>query len=126
MGTSSMIANRNEDGTVTATYCHYDGYISYNGKMLVDNYNTPEKAKAVGEAGYLSSLKADLYESVVDSVHNDPAVQYDSPKAFLQSGDNHAGADYLYFFDGEDWLYTDTHTSYWHRRWAMVEMDLVA
>jgi hypothetical protein len=94
--------------------------------MLVDNYNTPEKAKAVGEAGYLSSLKADLYESVVDSVHNDPAVQYDSPKAFLQSGDNHAGADYLYFFDGEDWLYTDTHTSYWHRRWAMVEMDLVA
>jgi len=124
MGTSSMIGYYNEDGSVTATYCHYDGYLAYNGRLLVESYNTSEKAKAVANSGYLSSLKSDLYESVVEAVHNELAVEYDSPKVFLQCGDNHAGADYLYFFDGEAWLYTDTHTSYWRRRWEKVEMNL--
>ena len=42
MGTSSMIGVYNkEDGSVTATYCHYDGYLSYNGRLLMQSYNTP-------------------------------------------------------------------------------------
>jgi hypothetical protein len=104
MGTASMIGCYNEDGTVTATYCHYDGYISYNGKMLVENYNTPELAKNVANAGYLSSLKADLYESVVESVHNEPSVKYESPQHFFDEAADYAGADYLYLFDGEAWF----------------------
>jgi hypothetical protein len=118
-----MIANHNEDGTVTATYCHYDGYISYNGQMLVDNYNTPEKAKAVAEAGYLSSLKADLYESVVNSVHNDPAVQYDSPQHFFDEAADYCGAEYLYLFDGEAWFVREV---YGKDGYEEVEMNLAA
>jgi hypothetical protein len=123
MGTSSMIANHNEDGTVTATYCHYDGYLSYNGKMLVENYNTPEKAKAVAEAGYLSSLKANLYESVVDSVHNDPSVQYDSPQHFFDEAADYCGAEYLYLFDGEAWFVREV---YGKAGYEEVEMNLAA
>ena len=70
MGTSSMIANYNEDGTVTATYCHYDGYLAYNGRLLFEAYNTPEKAKAVANAGYISGLKEDLQTSLDESVHS--------------------------------------------------------
>ena len=54
MGTASMIGIYNDDGSVTATYCHYDGYLSYNGQLLVQSYNTPETAKAVANAGYIS------------------------------------------------------------------------
>ena len=79
MGTSSMIANYNEDGTVTATYCHYDGYLSYNGRLLFEAYNTPEKAKAVANAGYISGLKEDLQTSLDESVHsNQSPVTYNS------------------------------------------------
>jgi hypothetical protein len=124
MGTSSMIANYNEDGTVTATYCHYDGYLAYNGRLLFDSYNTPEKAKAVANVGYLSGLKSDLYESVVEAVHTEPTVEYASPEVFLRSGDNHAGADYLYLFDGEAWFFTNTHAPYWRRKFEEVELNL--
>jgi len=124
MGTSSMIGVYNEDGSVTATYCHYDGYLAYNGRLLVESYNTPERANAVANAGYLSSLTTDLDHDLRAAVHTEDPVEYGSVKAFLQCGDKHCGSDYLYLFDGEAWLYTDTHTSYWHRRWEKVEMNL--
>ena len=122
MGTASMIGYYNEDGSVTATYCHYDGYIAYNGRLLVESYNTPEKAKAVANAGYLSGLKPDLYESVVEAVHNEPPVAYDSVEVFAATGDQHCGADYLYLFDGEAWFFTKTYGK--NRAFEEVEMNL--
>ena len=125
MGTASMIGYYNkEDGSVTATYCHYDGYVAYNGRLLVESYNTPEKAKAVANSGYLSGLKSDLYESVVEAVHNEPAVEYASPEVFLRCGDNHAGADYLYLFDGEAWFFANAAMKPQMRRFEEVEMNL--
>ena len=56
MGTSSMIANYNEDGTVTATYCHYDGYPEYNGRMLRDKYNTVAKVDKLIDGGDMSCV----------------------------------------------------------------------
>jgi hypothetical protein len=109
MGTSSMIAKCNEDGTVTATYCHYDGYLSYNGKLLVEFYNTPEKANAVATAGYISGLKEDLQVSLDESVHtNEAPVQYNSVEDFLSTGREFCSADYLYLFDGDAWFYAST------------------
>jgi len=124
MGTASMIGYYNEDGSVTATYCHYDGYLAYNGRLLVESYNTPKLAKDVANAGYLSGLKKDLYESVVESVHNEPPVEYASPEVFLRCGDNHAGADYLYLFDGEAWFFSSTYKKRSERRFEEVEMNL--
>jgi hypothetical protein len=105
MGTSSMIGFYNEDGSVTATYCHYDGYLEYNGRMLVENYNTIAKAKAVATCGYLSGLVEDLSQSIVEAVHSQDPIVYASPEVFLKCGSNHAGADYLYLFDGEAWFF---------------------
>ncbi len=123
MGTSSMIANYNEDGTVTATYCHYDGYVSYNGKMLVEFYNTPEAAKAVANAGYLSGLKEDLQTSLDGSVHsNQPTVTYNSVEDFLAEGREFACADYLYLFDGDAWFFTSTSGP--KGTWLMEEVEI--
>ena len=43
MSTRSYICKENEDGTITGSYCHCDGYLTYNGAMLIDHYNTKER-----------------------------------------------------------------------------------
>ena len=127
MGTSSMIGVYNkEDGSVTASYCHYDGYLAYNGRMLVENYNSKYDAEIVAKGGYISGLKEDYLESRENAVHNDPAVVYDSVDVFLKCGDKHAGAEYLYLFDGEVWFYADTYTHRKDRRFEEVEINLEA
>lgn len=123
MGTPSMIGTVNEDGSVTATYCHYDGYLQGNGRTLVSAYNNPERALAVAASGYLSSLTGNLAESIETSVHkNEKPVVYDSVKTYMKCGYNHASADYLYLFDGEVWFYASRGNA--DRRFEEVEMNL--
>ena len=56
MSTNSTISLQNADGTVRSIYCHWDGYPSYNGRILVNNYNTIEKVEALIALGDLSVL----------------------------------------------------------------------
>ena len=35
MSTRSNIAIKRKNGTVESIYCHWDGYLSYNGKILL-------------------------------------------------------------------------------------------
>jgi len=123
MGTSSMIGYIKEDGTVATTYCHYDGYVEYNGRLLLDSYNTPERAKEVAETGYLSGLKADLELSKSESVHKEEPSVFLSPRTFIDHGDTTHGAQYLYLYDGEDWLITSTENLE-NRKWSLVEDNL--
>jgi len=60
MATRSTISIRNEDDTVTSIYCHWDGYIDHNGRILVENYKTEEEVRALLALGNLSSLGIDL------------------------------------------------------------------
>lgn len=109
MGTSAMIGIYNkEDGSVNASYCHYDGYVDGVGRTLFENYNTQYDAEVVAKGGYVSSLETDYLVSREKAVHSDPAIDYDSVDAFLKSGVNYAGADYLYLFDGNAWFFTST------------------
>jgi hypothetical protein len=123
MGTPSMIGILNNDGSVTATYCHYDGYLEHNGRVLMTSYNTRHAARAVAEAGYFSSLSEKFNESVEYAVHkNESPVVYDSVEVYMKCGYNHASADYLYLFDGDAWFYA-TRTKA-DRRFEEVEMNL--
>lgn len=56
MGTRSSIAILNNDGTVDAVYCHWDGYLSHNGKILFEHYSTANKVRSLLSFGHLSSL----------------------------------------------------------------------
>lgn len=56
MGTRSTIAIQNVDGTVTGIYCHWDGYLSNNGRILEENYTTEEAVRELIALGDLSSL----------------------------------------------------------------------
>lgn len=62
MGTRSHILYEEPTGEVLSMYCHYDGYLDYNGRILLDQYNSAEKAKALVEIGYTRSLKPKIME----------------------------------------------------------------
>jgi len=60
MGTRSTIALEFADGTVKQVYCHWDGYLSNNGKILQAHYMDPFKVKELVERGGMSSLESDV------------------------------------------------------------------
>lgn len=60
MGTRSRIGIENEDGTVSSIYCHWNGYPSNNGKILVEHYTDREKVKELIALGDISSLRRNV------------------------------------------------------------------
>ena len=64
MATRSTIAIETKTGTVLQVYCHYDGYLDNNGKILLEHYNTREKVEELIRMGNLSSLKPTIDECV--------------------------------------------------------------
>ena len=57
MGTRSTIALEFADGSVEQVYCHWDGYLAYNGKMLAEHYSNPFVLRDLIDLGDISSLK---------------------------------------------------------------------
>lgn len=58
MGTRSTIALEYADGTVHQVYCHWDGYLEHNGKILRDHYSNPFILRDLIDLGDISSLKS--------------------------------------------------------------------
>jgi hypothetical protein len=56
MGTRSTIALEFADGTVEQVYCHWDGYLEHNGKILQEHYSDPFKLRDLIDQGDISSL----------------------------------------------------------------------
>ena len=56
MGTRSTIALEFADGTVQQVYCHWDGYLEHNGKLLRDYYSNPFILRDLIDLGDISSL----------------------------------------------------------------------
>lgn len=60
MATRSTIALEFADGTVQQVYCHWDGYLSNNGTILLNNYSDPFKLQELIDLGDISSLGPDI------------------------------------------------------------------
>ena len=60
MGTRSTIALEFADGTVQQVYCHWDGYLDHNGKILQDHYSDPFKLRELIDLGDMSSLAPNI------------------------------------------------------------------
>lgn len=110
MATRSMIAILNANGSVTASYCHYDGYVDGVGATLDQYYADPALARAVAECGYLSALGENLTASLEAAAHkNEVTVPYTDVEQYLKNGADYAGAEYLYLFDGEAWFVAEVY-----------------
>lgn len=60
MATRSAIAV-SHGGVIKAIYCHWDGYLEHNGRILLKHYNSP-KANQLISMGDLSCLRQEIGE----------------------------------------------------------------
>ena len=56
MATRSTIALEFADGTVGQVYCHFDGYLGNNGRILEQHYSDPFKLRDIMDRGSMIQL----------------------------------------------------------------------
>lgn len=59
MSTSCLIALKTKEGKFKAIYCHSDGYLAYNGMILLNYYKDYDKVEKLLNLGDISSLGTD-------------------------------------------------------------------
>jgi hypothetical protein len=128
MATRSTISIKTKTGFKTI-YCHWDGYPSNNGRLLLDYYNSPEKANELILLGDLSSLR--------EKIHPDPNQRHDfehpQPDVCIYYGRDRGEKDtepqqvsraekfpdrwqdYDYMYDGEQWKYREAGKTRWSK-----------
>lgn len=120
MGTRSLIAY--QDPTTKeyhSVYCHFDGYVGFNGQILEKAYNNLEVVQKLISKGDISTLynqrKVDgvlcaplHYHAWRDESWDTvkPKVTSDLKSLFKLADDS--WAEYLYVFADDKWLYSNT------------------
>ena len=102
MGTRSNIAYERPNGQVVVAYCHYDGYPEYNGVILNENYNTPQKAEELANQGYFVGLKPNLKDSLErGGTSKEAPMIYHSLHTYLN--DIQWDIEWIYIFKRGQW-----------------------
>ena len=119
MATRSNIAMKTQDGKIVSVYCHWDGYVANNGKILLENYDNIEKIEALVALGSISSLGEQIGEQ---QDFNDRSTQKDEWTLFYSrdrgeqlSIQEYADIpswiddmeEYAYLWNGKEWLVND-------------------
>ena len=60
MATRSTIAKLSKDGIIKSVYCHSDGYLEHNGKILNEYYKDESKVDELLAHGDISSLNENI------------------------------------------------------------------
>lgn len=141
MGTRSNIGYINDEGKIRAAYCHYDGYLEHNGRILLDYYTDAAKVKELVELGDMSFLGSKVHptpgsghsfdnnENDVtvfygrDRGENDVApVTYDTVSEWVNRKDSWEEYYYLFMPEISTWMVYSVH----NKRWKQVTDDLIA
>lgn len=70
MSTRSNIAIQRRNKQVEVIYCHCDGYLSHNGKMLLEYYTDLDKINSLIELGNISFLDKYIEPIETDKEHS--------------------------------------------------------
>lgn len=121
MATRSAIGIENADGTVTAVYCHWDGYPENNGKILLEYYPETETTKLISY-GDISSLGEKIDETTFygrdRGEENIDAVTYANVEEYFN--DFKGTVDYCYLLRNGNWTVSKSH----NRRFVAVDKVL--
>ena len=110
MATRSTIALEFADGTIGQVYCHWDGYLAHNGKMLMEYYSNPFILRDLIDLGSLSSLRPQIgtkhpfsmFEA--NMTQDEYANLYRDMCTFYERDRGERSADATYFKDYEHFL----------------------
>lgn len=120
MATRSTIAIQLENGSINQVYCHWDGYLSNNGKILMEYYNNAEIIKYLISKGSISILAKNINHNK-DSKHEfnspqkdvcvfyhrdrDEELYIDSFENFEEYSENGNFEEFNYIFKDNEWYY---------------------
>lgn len=105
MATRSNIGHLTEAGW-EYIYCHWDGYPSSNGRILLENYKDSEKVAALIALGAISYLHENLDD--VEAYHRSRGELWENVKPTVVEKDIRGITDFVeqewgYAWDGEKW-----------------------
>ena len=112
MGTRSTIALEFADGTIGQVYCHWDGYLEHNGKILRDHYSDPFKLRDLIDLGDLSMHSGNF------GTKHDFDSRVEGAFTFYMRDHNEVDTEARYFTSYQDYLdnYQDEEYNYILRR----------
>ena len=121
MATRSVIGMVNDDKSITGIYCHYDGYLENNGRILLHHYKDVDSVRKLIDLGDLSCLGENVNPTGPHSFRNPErgvciaygrdrgetnvdGVIYEDLGGFEDALGDHGG-DYQYLFEDGKWMY---------------------
>jgi hypothetical protein len=119
MATRSNIAMKTKEGKIVSVYCHWDGYVANNGKILLENYTDIDKIEALVALGSLSSLGFVIGEQQDfndrDTCKDEWTLAYHRDRGeelSIQEYDDIPSwiadmEEYAYLWNGQEWLVND-------------------
>lgn len=114
MSTRSYICEELDNGKYKTIYCHSDGYVAWNGALLLDHYNTRQKVEELLNIGDISILYPNLhpdprYTHTFEDRQEDVVVAYGRDRgetgveakeySFKQLTNKNSWIEYVYIFD---------------------------
>jgi len=106
MATRSKVGFKNSDGTVNASYVHFDGYLDGVGVALHLNHNSDSNAKKLGYAKGIRSIELDSPVSYYNDMENET---YESEDQFHDEIVKDSSIEYGYLYDpSRGWLFSSS------------------
>lgn len=139
MATRSAIGVVHSDGTVSAIYCHWDGYPSGVGRTLAEHYTDPSKIDDLLMLGDLSILGSEIgSQHDFDARFEDSDLRanwcraygrdrgeegchysrFSSPDEFVSEMSG-IGCEYFYLWKNDQW-------HVWGAKWALLDLEEMA
>ena len=116
MSTHSLIGKVNKDNSITYIYCHFDGYMEHNGRILQEHYTKESKVDDLLKLGDLSILGEEIgekhdfnnYDLTIAkkwcSAYGRDRGETDIEARTVQSANNIVGQEeYVYLFEDNKW-----------------------
>ena len=128
MATRSIIAKLDDKG-VQAIYCHNDGYLSNNGKILDQHYANEVKVDNLIIQGDASSLKDTIEDTIF--YHRDKGDCYEGVKAvnlnneteLLKHAFESCDAEVVYMFAYGSWYVYDNSNAIGNSSYQFIELE---
>jgi hypothetical protein len=126
MATRSTIAIQLENNSIKQVYCHWDGYLSNNGKILVNHYKDSAKVLELINQGSISILAENINPSK-DSKHDfdepqkdvclfysrdrEEELEIDNFEDFEDYTSNANFEEFNYIFKDNEWYYSENNNT---------------
>ena len=119
MATRSNIAYRTPEGKIRSVYCHWDGYVANNGRILEENYQDQAKIEALVALGSISSLGEQIGErqdfNDRSTCKDEWTLAYNRDRGEELHVSEYADIpswiddmeEYAYLWNGKEWLVND-------------------